>query len=77
MLCKDWPACRSDASALASRYSADSSSSVIVAEVTYDFFPKIGHFIMGTIALSEKFYLRPRKSDQVTRTDNNSPCTAS
>ncbi len=42
-------------------------SSVIVSDVTYQFFPKIGHFIMGTLPLSEKFYLRPRQSLKVAK----------
>ena len=37
-------------------------SSVIVAEVTYNYIPPIGEFITGGITMAEKFYLRPRRS---------------
>lgn len=42
-------------------------SSVVVAEVSYDYDPPVGKFIAGTITLSEKFYLRPRKSLKVEK----------
>jgi hypothetical protein len=44
-------------------------SSVVVSEVSYDYTPPVGHFIIGGITLSERFFLRPRKSLQVTKTD--------
>ena len=44
-------------------------SSVIVSEVSYVYNPPVGHFITGNITLSERFFLRPRKSLQVTKTD--------
>ncbi len=44
-------------------------SSVIVSEVSYIYNPPVGHFITGDISLSERFFLRPRKSLQVTKTD--------
>lgn len=47
-------------------------SSVIVAEVTYDYVPPIGEFITGPITLSETFYLRPRRS--LTVEWDGAPC---
>lgn len=44
-------------------------SSVIVSEVSYVYNPPVGHFITGNITLTERFFLRPRKSLQVTKTD--------
>lgn len=44
-------------------------SSVIIATVAYDFTPEIGQYISGTIELEETFYLRPRRSLSVTKTD--------
>ena len=41
------------------------NSGVVVAEVSYSFDPPVGHFIVGSINLSEKFYLRPRRSSTV------------
>lgn len=40
-------------------------SSVIVAEVTYSYTPPIGKMITGALTMSEKFYLRPRRSLKV------------
>lgn len=40
-------------------------SSIIVAEVTYSYTPPIGHMITGGLTMSEKFYLRPRRSLEV------------
>lgn len=37
-------------------------SSVILAEVTYDYQPPIGYYITGGITMTETFYLRPRRS---------------
>ncbi|HXJ02966.1 MAG TPA: TadE/TadG family type IV pilus assembly protein [Micropepsaceae bacterium] len=45
-----------------------SGSSVIFAEVTYNYTSPAGHLIYGTIPLSDKFYLHPRKTAQITRT---------
>lgn len=42
-------------------------TSVIVAEVTYNFVPSISYFFPGGFDLTETFYLRPRKSMQVTK----------
>jgi Flp pilus assembly protein TadG len=44
-------------------------TSVVVSEVSYTYNPPVGHFITGNIELSERFFLRPRKSLQVTKTD--------
>ena len=43
--------------------------SVVVSEVSYNFKPEIGHFLTGSIALEENFYLRPRRSMKVTKSD--------
>jgi Flp pilus assembly protein TadG len=48
---------------------AEPLSSVVVSEVSFTFNPPVGHFITGDITLSERFFLRPRKSLQVTKTD--------
>jgi hypothetical protein len=37
-------------------------SSVIVAEVSYDYQPPIGRYMVGGINMTETFYLRPRRS---------------
>lgn len=37
-------------------------SSVIVAEVSYNYSPPIGHYMTGGLTMSETFYLRPRRS---------------
>lgn len=44
-------------------------TSIIVSEVSYTYNPPVGHYITGDIHLSERFFLRPRKSLQVTKTD--------
>lgn len=46
--------------------------SVIMAEVSYDYDPPIGHVITGTITMEEVFYLRPRQSLEVKML--TSPC---
>ena len=43
-------------------------TSVIMAEVTYSYASPIGHFIIGPITMSEKAYLRPRRSVTVAKT---------
>lgn len=45
----------------------DPLTSVIVADVTYDYDPPVGHYIAGSIHLSERFYLRPRKTLKVDK----------
>lgn len=42
-------------------------SSVIVAEVTYNYDPAVGQFLSGGITMTEKFYLRPRRSLKVAK----------
>jgi Flp pilus assembly protein TadG len=44
-------------------------TSIIVSEVSYTYNPPVGHYITGDLELSERFFLRPRKSLQVTKTD--------
>ncbi|MDQ0466448.1 Flp pilus assembly protein TadG [Caulobacter ginsengisoli] len=41
--------------------------SVIMSEVTYVYDSPVDQFIPGSITFTKKFYLRPRKSDQVTK----------
>ena len=43
------------------------NQSVIMSEVTYVYDSPVDQFIPGTITFTKKFYLRPRKSDQVTK----------
>lgn len=43
------------------------NTSVIFTEVTYPYNSIIGHFISGTIDLTDQFYLRPRNSNVVER----------
>lgn len=40
-------------------------SSIVVAEVTYNYSPPLGKMIVGNINMSETFYLRPRRSLKV------------
>ncbi len=42
-------------------------TSVIIAEVKYNFVPSVSYFFPNGFNLSETFYLRPRKSMQVTK----------
>ncbi|MFO1173509.1 MAG: TadE/TadG family type IV pilus assembly protein [Hyphomicrobiaceae bacterium] len=44
-------------------------TSIIVSEVSYTYNPPVGHYITGNINLSERFFLRPRKSLQVSKVD--------
>jgi Flp pilus assembly protein TadG len=44
------------------------SSSLIWAEVSYDYKPVIGYVITGTMKLTDQIYMRPRLSDSVSRT---------
>lgn len=41
--------------------------SVIMSEVTYTYDSPVDKFIPNNIVFTKKFYLRPRKSDQVTK----------
>lgn len=45
------------------------SQSVIMSEVTYTYNSPVSQFIHGSISFTKKFYLRPRKSDQVTKSN--------
>ncbi|MEM7192891.1 MAG: TadE/TadG family type IV pilus assembly protein [Pseudomonadota bacterium] len=52
----------------------DPNTSVIVAEVTYDFKPLVGlstFFSPGSFEMSQTFYTRPRRSLVVQKTDNS------
>ena len=52
----------------------DPKSSVIVAEVTYDFKPLVGldtFFSPGSFTMGQTFYARPRRSLTVKKTDNS------
>ncbi len=40
-------------------------SSIVVAEVTYNYTPPLGKIIIGNINMTETFYLRPRRSLKV------------
>lgn len=44
-------------------------SSVIVAEVSYNYTPPVGEFLTGGITMTDKFYLRPRRSLTVEKTN--------
>lgn len=44
------------------------STSLIWAEVSYDYKPVIGYVITGQLTLKDQMYMRPRLSDSVTRT---------
>ena len=48
-------------------------SSVIVAEVSYVYNPPVGQHLTGGITLTETFYLRPRRSLTVEKTDPGCP----
>jgi hypothetical protein len=45
--------------------------SVVLAEVTYDYSSPTGQLIYGSIPLSDKFYLHPRRALQIARSANN------
>jgi Flp pilus assembly protein TadG len=45
------------------------NTTLIWAEVSYDYTPAIGYVITGTIKLTEQIYMRPRLSDSVQRTN--------
>ena len=42
--------------------------SVILAEVSYNYSSPTGHLIYGSVPLSDKFYLHPRRTAQIART---------
>lgn len=43
------------------------NTSLIFGEVNYNFTPQIGYVISGTLTLADQMFLRPRLSNQVTR----------
>ena len=45
--------------------------SVIFAEVSYNYSSPAGYMIYGSIPLTDKFYLHPRRTAQISRTVNN------
>lgn len=48
-------------------------SSVILAEVTYTYLPTVSEFLTGGITMTDSFYLRPRRSLTVEKTDAGCP----
>ncbi|MEM1088642.1 MAG: TadE/TadG family type IV pilus assembly protein [Pseudomonadota bacterium] len=46
------------------------NGSIIYAEIEYDYDSAIGYFIKDARTLSDKFYLRPRRVDEITRVRN-------
>jgi Flp pilus assembly protein TadG len=44
------------------------NTSLIWSEVQYNYKPLVGYYITGTLTLKDQIYMRPRLSDQVTRT---------
>ena len=48
-----------------------SGGSVVLAEVTYQYSSPAGHLIYGSIPLTDKFYLHPRRAPQIARSVNN------
>ena len=45
------------------------NQSVIVSEVSYDYDSPVNFFMANAVTFSRKFYLRPRKSDEVTKSN--------
>jgi len=43
------------------------NGSVIMAELEYSYTPELGYFLKESRSLNEKFYLRPRRVDQIVR----------
>ena len=43
------------------------STSLIWSEVSYQYQPVIGYVVTGSLNLSDQIYMRPRLSDNVTR----------
>ena len=43
------------------------NQSVIVSEVTYDYDSPVNFFMPNAVSFNRKFYLRPRKSDEVAK----------
>lgn len=47
---------------------ASNGQSIIMSEVSYDYDSPIDYFMPNGLTFTRKFYLRPRKSDSVTKT---------
>ena len=45
------------------------NQSVIMSEVSYDYDSPVNFFMANAVTFSRKFYLRPRKSDEVTKSN--------
>lgn len=45
---------------------AQPSTFLVVANVSYDFSPPFGQYVVGNITLADEFYLRPRYSTTIT-----------
>ena len=43
--------------------------SVIMSEVQYSYDSPVDYFVPNAVTFNKKFYLRPRKSDKVTKTN--------
>ena len=43
--------------------------SIVMAEVSYDYDSTLGYFLPSAKTLDEVFYLRPRRTDKVEKTD--------
>jgi len=48
-------------------------STLIVAEIEYEYTSPLEYIISDSRTLSDKFYLRPRRTNQITRSDNSTP----
>ncbi|MEM9670537.1 MAG: TadE/TadG family type IV pilus assembly protein [Pseudomonadota bacterium] len=47
------------------------NGSIIMSELQYTYEPQVGYFIRDDVQLSERFFLRPRRVDQVARDRDN------
>ena len=47
------------------------NGSVVLAEVVYNYSSPAGHLIIGSIPLTDKFYLHPRRIAKIARSVNN------
>jgi Flp pilus assembly protein TadG len=52
-----------------------SGGSIILSEVTYNYSSPTGHLIYGSVPLSDKFYLHPRRTAQIPRTTTTCSAT--
>ncbi len=62
---KNMSARRSGSSATVPNGLLQPNTSIIMAEVNYDYTPVLGNFLNAPISLGETFYLRPRRSMKV------------